>query len=39
MNNKEAVYKQQLLAGIGTGLIMTAANPFDLLRNRLQTMG
>ena len=39
MKNKEEVYKQQVLAGVGTGLIMTLSSPFDLIRNRMQTMG
>lgn len=39
MQNKEAIYQQQVLAAVGTGVVMTLSNPFDLIRNRLQTMG
>ena len=39
MKKKEDVYLQQILASIGTSVIITLSNPFDLVRTRLQTMG
>lgn len=39
MKKKEDVYIQQLIAAASTGLVLTLCSPFDLIRNRLQTMG